>query len=57
MAKGDVLYNVVQKVGKNAYKIDLSRDVQIFATFNVRDITPYIEDEDEHNEDLTENTP
>jgi len=27
MAKGDVLYNVVQKVGKNAYKIDLSRDV------------------------------
>jgi len=55
MAKGDGPYKVVQKVGENTYKIELPGDMQISPTFNVRDLTPYIEDDEEHNEDLRAN--
>jgi len=33
-------------VGDNAYKVGLSGDMNNFATFNIRDLTPYIKDED-----------
>jgi len=52
MARGDGPYKVVPKVGENAYEIELLGDMQISTTFNVRNLTPYIEEEDEHNEDL-----
>ena len=42
---------MVQKVGENAYKIELLGDMQISATYNVGDLTPYLEDNEEHDED------
>ena len=44
MARGDGPYNVVQNVGENAYKIELLRDMQISATVDIRDLTPYLGD-------------
>ena len=52
MARGDGPYKVVQKVGENAYKIKLPGDTQVSVTFNVGDLTPYLEDDEEHDEDL-----
>ena len=51
MARGDGPYMLVHKVGDNAYKVEFSSDMNISATFNVGDLTPYIEDQDE---DITE---
>ena len=42
MARGDSPYKVVQKVGGNAYKIELLGDMQVSTTFNVIDLTPYL---------------
>jgi len=45
MAKGDGPFKVLAKVGVNAYKLELPRDVTVSATFNVGDLSPYVEDE------------
>jgi len=50
-------YMIMQKVGDNAYKIELSGDMSISATFNFGDITPYIEDKDESYKDSRPNSP
>ena len=68
MVRRDGPHEIVQKVednaykielwdgwGDNAYKIKLWDDMNIYATFNVGDLTPYIEDEDEGIEDLRAN--
>jgi len=55
MTRADDPYKIVQRVGDNAYKRELLGDMNISTTFNVEDLTPYIEDEDEGNEDLREN--
>ena len=55
MVREDGPYKVVQKVGENAYKIDLPRDMQISAGFNIGHLTPYLEDNEEHGEDLRTN--
>ena len=47
MARGDDSYKIVQRVGGNAYKVELPGDTNISITFNVGDLTPYIEDEDD----------
>ncbi|CAL1359601.1 unnamed protein product [Linum trigynum] len=44
-------FQVISKVGNNAYKIDLPREYGISATFNVSDLAPYLED----NSDLRSN--
>jgi len=31
--------------GSNTYKLELPRDMTIFATFNVGDLSPYVEDD------------
>jgi len=38
------LFKVVAKVGANAEKMELSRDVTVSATFNVGGLSPYMED-------------
>jgi len=43
MARGDGPYLIVQIVGDNVYKIEFSGDMNIFATFNIAGLTPYIE--------------
>ena len=42
-------------MGENAYKIELLGDMQIYTTFNVGDLTPYLEDDEEQDEDLRTN--
>jgi len=36
------------------YNIEFSDDINISIAFNVGDLTPYIKDKDENNEDLRE---
>jgi len=55
MTRGGGLNKVVQKVQESANKIELPEDVQISSTFNIRDLTPYLEDDEKHNEDLRSN--
>ena len=45
MAKGDGPFKVLAKVGANAYKLEPPGDMAILATFNVGDLSPYVEDE------------
>ena len=45
----------MHKVGDNAYNVELPSDINISATFNVGDLNPYIEDEDEDIGDLRAN--
>ena len=40
---------IIKKIGKNAYKLELPDDYNIFPTFNVKDLRPY------HSEDLRGN--
>ena len=47
IVRGDDPYKIVHNMGDNAYKVELPGDVSISATFNIGDLTPYIEDEDE----------
>ena len=35
---------MIEKVGRNAYKLQLLRDMAVSATFNIRDPSPYVED-------------
>jgi len=42
--RADGPFTVIQKVGDNAYKVDLPGDYGVHATFNVGDLSPYYED-------------
>jgi len=55
MARGDSPYKVVQKVGENAYEIELPGDMQMSTIINVGDLTTYLEDDEEHGEYLRKN--
>ena len=43
MPKGDGPFKLLAKLGANAYKLVLSGHVIILATFNVGDLSPYVE--------------
>ena len=45
MPRSDGPFEILEKVGPNAYKIDLPGDYGVSATFNVSDLSPYFEDE------------
>ena len=47
-AKGP--FRVLQQIGKNAYKIELPSDYHVLATFNVVDLSPYYEDQEDQVE-------
>jgi len=44
MGGGDGPFKVLAKVGANAYKLELAGDMVVSATFNIGDLSPYIED-------------
>jgi len=46
MPWSDGPFEVIEKIGPNAYKIDLLGDYGVLATFNVADLSPYY-DKDE----------
>jgi len=55
MTEGDESYNIVQNIGDNGYKIKLAGEMNSSGTFNIRDVTLYIEDENKGHEDLRAN--
>ena len=45
MTKGDAPFKVLAKVGANTYKLELPRDMAVSSTFNIGELSPYMEDE------------
>jgi len=52
MARSDGPFEVIMKVGNNGYKLQFLGDMAISATFNIRDLSPYVEDTVEDPSDL-----
>lgn len=42
-------FKVLERIDESAYKIDLPREFGVSPTFNVGDLSPYLEDEDLSN--------
>jgi len=51
MPRGDGPFKVLEKVNDNAYKLELPGDMGVSPTFNVGDLTPYLEDDDDGDGD------
>jgi len=49
MPRVDGPFRIIEKVNDNAYKVDLPGDYNVSATFNVKDLTPYLDDIDDTN--------
>ena len=47
MPRADGPFRVLQRIGENAYKIELPGDFGVSATFNVSDLSPYYEDQED----------
>ncbi|KAL4376366.1 hypothetical protein GQ457_02G026780 [Hibiscus cannabinus] len=46
LSRGDCPFQIVEKVNDNAYKLDLSREYTMSATFNISDLTPFYDSAD-----------
>jgi len=55
MARSDGPFEVIEKVGSNAYKLSLLGDMGVSAIVNVRDLSPYMEDTIEYPLNLRSN--
>ena len=47
MARAEGPFRVLERVNDNAYKVELPDDYNVSATFNVRDLSPYLADIEE----------
>ena len=47
MPRSDGPFEVFEKIGPNAYKIDLPGDYGVSTTFNMADLSPYYDDNEE----------
>ena len=45
MPKANGPFKVLERVNENAYKVNLLGDYGVSATFNVVDLSPYLEDD------------
>ncbi|XP_056843071.1 uncharacterized protein LOC130495662 [Raphanus sativus] len=45
--RGDGPFRVLEKINDNAYKLELPGEFKVSPTFNVADLAPYLEDEEE----------
>ena len=45
--RSDGPFEIMEKIGPNAYKVDLPSDYGISATFNVSDLSPYFDEDEE----------
>jgi hypothetical protein len=45
--RADGPFRMLQRIGENAYKIELPGDYGVSATFNVSDLSPYYEDQED----------
>ena len=55
MARSNGPFEIIERVGNNAYKLQLPGDMAVLATFNVGDLSPYVEDSLEDPSDLRPN--
>ena len=55
LARSDGPFEVIEKVGSNAYKLQLPEDMVVSATFNIGDSSPYVEGTIEDPLDLSSN--
>jgi len=54
MPRADGPFEVLERINDNAYKVDLPGDYGVSTTFNVADLSPYLEDD--YLEDLRANS-
>lgn len=47
--RADGPFKIVQKINDNAYKVELLGTYGVSATFNVADLSPYLDDEPDMN--------
>jgi hypothetical protein len=47
MPRTDGPFRIIEKVNDDAYKVDLPGDYNISTTFNVKDLTPYLDEDDD----------
>ncbi|XP_074288747.1 uncharacterized protein LOC141613903 [Silene latifolia] len=47
MPRADGPFEIVEKIGSNAYKVDLPSDYEVHDTFNMGDLSPYYDSDDE----------
>lgn len=47
LSRSDGPFEIIEKVTDNAYKVDLSDEYGVSATFNVTDLSPYFDENDE----------
>ena len=57
MERSDGPFEVIERIGDNAYKLQLLGDMGVSATFYVGDLSPYVEDSIEDPSDLRANPP
>jgi hypothetical protein len=54
MRRADGPFKVLEKINKNAYKLDLPVDFGVRPTFNIADLKPYFGEEDEREPRMTQ---
>jgi len=47
MPRSDGPFEILEKIGPNAYKVDLPGEYGVSATFNVADLSPYYDPSDD----------
>ena len=47
MPRSDGPFEILEKIGPNAYKVDLPGECGVSATFNVADLSPYYDESEE----------
>ena len=50
MPRGDGPFKILGKVNENAYKLEMLGDMGVSSTFNMGDLTPYLDDEDDSDD-------
>jgi hypothetical protein len=47
MSRADGPFKILEKINDNAYKLELPLEFGVSRTFNILDLRPYLEEEDE----------
>ena len=47
MPRSDRSFEILEKIGPNAYKVDLPSEYEVSSTLNMADLSPYYDETDE----------